>query len=194
MRLIGLDVTRAVRLCAADLDARPFGESEMARLLHAVLSAQMDAEEPVTGERIATLHDPCALFACCSLDLFRYEPKELHVAVVRVLDPLSLAVAMFVVIPVAGGAWMADIIERVSRSDTVPVGLSVLGGLALVPMLFGPVLVLGPLFVLVVLAAQWTPLRAGADRWWGQAAALTAYAAIVILSTRALLSDVTSIL
>jgi inosine-uridine nucleoside N-ribohydrolase len=81
VRVVGLDVTRAVRLCAADLDARPFGESEMARLLHAVLSAQMDAEEPVTGERIATLHDPCALFACCSLDLFRYEPKELHVAV-----------------------------------------------------------------------------------------------------------------
>ena len=112
----------------------------------------------------------------------------------RLLDPLSLAVAMFIVIPAAGGAWMADIIERVSRSDTLPVGLSVLGGLALVPMLFGPVLAFGPLFGLVVLAARWTPMRAGIDSWWGQAAALTIYAAIVIFSTRALLGDVTSIL
>ena len=30
----------------------------------------------------------------------------------------------------------------------------------------------------VVMAARWTSLRAGADRWWGQDAALTAYAAI----------------
>ncbi len=81
VRVIGLDVTQLVRLRAADLDRHPFGPSEMGRLLHAVLSAQMDAEEPLAGERRATVHDPCALLACCALDLFRYEPKELHVTI-----------------------------------------------------------------------------------------------------------------
>jgi inosine-uridine nucleoside N-ribohydrolase len=81
VRVIGLDVTRDVQLVPADLPPRAFGEGAMGRLLEAVLLAQMDAEEPVSGQRQATLHDPCALLAAGPLDLFRYEPKELHIAV-----------------------------------------------------------------------------------------------------------------
>ena len=110
------------------------------------------------------------------------------------LEPLSLAVAMFIVIPAAGGAWMADIVERVGRSGTAPMWLSVLGGLALLPMLFGPILILGPVFALVVVAARWAPLRTGVDQWWGRVIALSLYAVLVGLSSRALLDDVTTIL
>jgi inosine-uridine nucleoside N-ribohydrolase len=81
VRVIGLDVTREVQLVPGDLPLRVFGEGAMGRLLEALLLAQMDAEEPVAGQRQATLHDPCALLAACPQDLFRYEPKELHVAV-----------------------------------------------------------------------------------------------------------------
>ncbi len=81
VRVIGLDVTRSVRLYAADLPGHLFGESEMGLLLEAVLRAQMGAEEPLAGERRATLHDPCALLAACGLDLFRWEPKNLRVSI-----------------------------------------------------------------------------------------------------------------
>lgn len=81
VRVIGLDVTRSVRLVPDDLRARPFGTGAMGKLLEALLCAQMDAELPLAGERQATLHDPSALLAAGHLDVFRYEPKELHVAV-----------------------------------------------------------------------------------------------------------------
>jgi inosine-uridine nucleoside N-ribohydrolase len=81
VRIVGLEVTRCVQLTATELPPRPFGTSEMGRLCEAVISAQMDAEEPLAGERRATLHDPCALLAALDLDLFRYEPKQLSVVV-----------------------------------------------------------------------------------------------------------------
>lgn len=81
VRVIGLDVTRSVRLQAQELDARPLGSSELGRFLAAVLDAMMEAEEPVAGHRQATLHDPSALLAACMEDLFRYEPKRLRVRV-----------------------------------------------------------------------------------------------------------------
>ena len=81
VRVIGLDVTRSLHLLDAQMAANPFGRSEMGNLLSALLDAMMDAEEPLAGERRATLHDPTALLAACPLDLFRWEPKELHVTV-----------------------------------------------------------------------------------------------------------------
>jgi hypothetical protein len=112
----------------------------------------------------------------------------------RLLEPLWLAVAMFIAIPAAGGAWTADIVERVRHRGRVATPLSVLGGLALVPLLFGPILVAGPLFGAVVLAGRSSALRGGVDEWWGRALALTFYATVVGLGGRALWHDVTTVL
>lgn len=79
VRVIGLEVTRCVSIAASALPARPFGSSDMGLLLDAVLNGMMDAEEPVAGERRATLHDPCAVLAALPKDLFRYEEKRLRV-------------------------------------------------------------------------------------------------------------------
>ena len=79
VRVIGLDVTRCVRIASTGIPPRSFGASEVGRVLEAVLSAMMDAEEPLAGERQATLHDPCAVLAALPLDLFRYESKRLRV-------------------------------------------------------------------------------------------------------------------
>ena len=79
VRVIGLEVTRCVRITAAALPDPPFGASPMGRLLDALLSGMMDAEEPLAGERGATLHDPCAVLAALPKDLFRYEEKRLRV-------------------------------------------------------------------------------------------------------------------
>lgn len=81
VRMIGLEVTRQVSIPAAAFRRLPFANDGLAQLARDILCAQMDAEEPVSGERRATLHDPCALFATLPLDLFRYEPKSLRVVV-----------------------------------------------------------------------------------------------------------------
>lgn len=79
VRIVGLDVTRQIRLQAIEVHPPLFGETELGRLCHAVIEAMMDAEEPVAGERRATLHDPAAVLAATPLDLFRWEPKLLDV-------------------------------------------------------------------------------------------------------------------
>ncbi len=81
VRVIGLEVTRCVRIADATLPERPFGSRAMGRLLEALLQGMMDAEEPLAGERGATLHDPCAVLAALPKDLFRYEEKRLAVVV-----------------------------------------------------------------------------------------------------------------
>jgi inosine-uridine nucleoside N-ribohydrolase len=81
VRVVGLDVTRDVHVRGAAMPAGALGRSAMGRVLEAVLSAMMDSEEPLAGERRATLHDPCALLAALPLDLFRWEEKSLTVVV-----------------------------------------------------------------------------------------------------------------
>ena len=110
------------------------------------------------------------------------------------LEPLWLAVVMFIAIPLAGGAWTADLVERLRDKQAFITPVSVLGGLAMIPFLFGPILVAGPVFVLIVLAARHPWIRAGIDRWWSRTLALAAYSAIVALSSVALWNDVTTVL
>ena len=62
-RVIGLDVTRHVRLRAQDLSDSPFGESPTGRVLDQALCALMELEHPLQGEPCALLHDPCAVVA-----------------------------------------------------------------------------------------------------------------------------------
>ena len=81
VRVVGLDVTRLVRLVPADVPAGSFGDTELGRLVERILCAQMRAEEPLYGRAQATLHDPCALLAALPTDLFRWEPKRLDVIV-----------------------------------------------------------------------------------------------------------------
>ncbi len=46
-----------------------------------LLDALMEAERPVSGERRASLHDPCAVLAAGGEDLFRYQEKALQITV-----------------------------------------------------------------------------------------------------------------
>jgi purine nucleosidase len=81
IRIVGLDVTQCVTLRPAELPSDGFGHSSMGRFLSAVLEAQMEAEIPLAGERLAVLHDPCAVCAAIGSDLFRYEEKDLEIGV-----------------------------------------------------------------------------------------------------------------
>jgi inosine-uridine nucleoside N-ribohydrolase len=80
-RIVGLDVTRCVTLRSGELPSDAFGPGSMGRFLMAVLEAQMVAEIPLAGERLAVLHDPCAICAAIAPDLFRYEEKVLEIGV-----------------------------------------------------------------------------------------------------------------
>ncbi len=75
--VIPLEVTETVILRPDDLGERPFGDGPAGRTLEALLSALMEAERPVSGERRASLHDPCAVLAATGEDLFRYEERSL---------------------------------------------------------------------------------------------------------------------
>ncbi len=81
IRVIGLDVTRHVRLRAQDLSDSPFGESPTGRVLDQALRALMELEHPLQGEPCALLHDPCAVVAAIFPNCFRYERKVLEVCV-----------------------------------------------------------------------------------------------------------------
>lgn len=81
LRVVPLEITESVVLRPGDLGPDPFGDTPRGRMLEAVLDALMDAERLVSGERRASLHDPCAVFAAGGEDLFRYEEKALQVAV-----------------------------------------------------------------------------------------------------------------
>lgn len=79
LRIIPLDVTRHVVLRPRDVPNDPFGETPLGRSLEALLSALMEIERPLQGEALAVLHDPCAVVAAISPNLFRYEDRALEV-------------------------------------------------------------------------------------------------------------------
>lgn len=79
VRIISLDVTSNVRLRARDVGEDPFGKSPLGQFLEATLGAMMDAELVTEGERCALLHDPAAVAALASRDLFRYEPRRVAI-------------------------------------------------------------------------------------------------------------------
>ncbi len=81
VRVLGLDVTRCVAVRAAALPPDPFGSGRMGRFLAEVLSRLMRAERPVQGERMALLHDPCAIAAAARGELFRYQKHVIDVTV-----------------------------------------------------------------------------------------------------------------
>jgi inosine-uridine nucleoside N-ribohydrolase len=77
LRVIGLDVTRGVGLRPADLPTGALGAGARGRFLEALVDGLMDGEEITAGERVAVLHDPCAIAAALDSDLFRYERRRL---------------------------------------------------------------------------------------------------------------------
>jgi inosine-uridine nucleoside N-ribohydrolase len=81
LRIIGLDVTHQVVLRPAELEPGLFGEDDLGRFLEGTLRALMEGERPIHGEAMAPLHDPCAIAAAISPNLFRYEERYLGVCV-----------------------------------------------------------------------------------------------------------------
>ncbi len=81
VRVIGLDVTKHVRVRAQDLPHSPFGASPTARFFEAALRSLMETEHPLYGEPCAVLHDPCAVAAAIFPNCLRYESKQLEVRV-----------------------------------------------------------------------------------------------------------------
>jgi inosine-uridine nucleoside N-ribohydrolase len=80
-RIVPLDVTSLVRLRARDLARESFGDAPLARLVERLLRALMEIERPFAGEPVALLHDPCAIAAALSPELFRWEERALDVRV-----------------------------------------------------------------------------------------------------------------
>ncbi len=78
-RIIPLDVTQHVVLRPQDVPDEPFGTTPLGRALESLLSALMEIERPLQGEPLAVLHDPCAVVAAISPNLFRYESRALRV-------------------------------------------------------------------------------------------------------------------
>ncbi len=81
VRVVGLAVTRCVVVRAHAVPPDPFGSGRMGRLLSEVLSRLMRAEQPVQGELVALLHDPCAVVAAACGELFRYQKHTNDVTV-----------------------------------------------------------------------------------------------------------------
>jgi purine nucleosidase len=79
MRVVSLDVTQLVVVRPAQLEAGAFGQEALGLFLERTLRALMEAERPSHGEALAPLHDPCALAAALSPDLFRWEERHLEV-------------------------------------------------------------------------------------------------------------------
>jgi inosine-uridine nucleoside N-ribohydrolase len=80
LTLIGLDVTAGVVLRAEALGEAPFGTGPRARFLDALLAELGEAQVLGSGERCAVLHDPTAIAAVSSPELFRFEPRDLAVS------------------------------------------------------------------------------------------------------------------
>jgi inosine-uridine nucleoside N-ribohydrolase len=79
VRIVGLDVTRRVRLRPPDLPADGFGPGPRGRMLLTLLERLMNAEAVAHGEPCATLHDPGAAAAIAVPQLFRFEECQLEV-------------------------------------------------------------------------------------------------------------------
>jgi inosine-uridine nucleoside N-ribohydrolase len=80
LTVIGLDVTGGVALDSADLGPEPFGSGPRARFLDALLARLADAQVVGSGERLALLHDPTAVAAATSPELFRWQQRCLSVS------------------------------------------------------------------------------------------------------------------
>lgn len=81
VRVIGLDATQQVRLCAGDLPPAGFGEGRRGRVLGELIERLMRRETALRGEASATLHDPCAAAALIAPERFRFEALPLRVRV-----------------------------------------------------------------------------------------------------------------
>jgi inosine-uridine nucleoside N-ribohydrolase len=81
LRIVPLDVTSGVRLRACDLESGSFGGTRLGPLFERLLRTLMEIERPVEGEPVALLHDPCAIAAALSPELFRWEEHSLEVRV-----------------------------------------------------------------------------------------------------------------
>ncbi len=81
VRIVPLDVTSGVRVRARDLADESFGDGDLGRLIERLFRALMEIERPVEGEPVALLHDPCAIAAALSPELFRWEERALDVCV-----------------------------------------------------------------------------------------------------------------
>jgi hypothetical protein len=118
----------------------------------------------------------------------------------RLLEPLPLAIVLFIALPAAYGVAMSVLVERSLRADAAPDPSGGWWALALIP-LFGLALI-GPigLGALVLIAAAWVLHRSapGLARLWGSATAVwIGRAALLALTTIAfgmLVRDVTRVL
>jgi purine nucleosidase len=81
VRIVGLDVTRRVRLRPPDGPAGLFGPGPRGEMLFQLLDRLMAAEAVARGERCATLHDPCAAVALAAPHHFRFEERHLGVRI-----------------------------------------------------------------------------------------------------------------
>jgi inosine-uridine nucleoside N-ribohydrolase len=83
VRIVGLEVTRQVRLHERELEAAgaSFGAGRLGRGLEMIARALVRAEvaEGAGGEPRATLHDPCAIAAATHPELFRFEERAIDV-------------------------------------------------------------------------------------------------------------------
>lgn len=80
LHVVGLEVTERVAIRAGDLQAAGLGTTPRARMLDAALRALFCAEQALSGEPAAYLHDPCAVAAAFAPELFDFEPKRLRVS------------------------------------------------------------------------------------------------------------------
>ncbi len=79
LRVIGLDVTGCVRLREAELSAQRWPGTARGAFACALLDALVAAEEIVSGQRAAVLHDPTAIAAALDVDVLRWERRWLAV-------------------------------------------------------------------------------------------------------------------
>jgi hypothetical protein len=113
----------------------------------------------------------------------------------RLLEPTSLAIAMFVAIPAGGAALMAVLVERWDRwwfTDRRRTIAAALPTVLLVPLIF-PMLVAGAGVVLVATASQHATVRS-AVRLVGPPLGRVGLAIVAALSSWALFNDITEIL
>lgn len=77
LRVVGLDVTEHVAIRARDLEGSGFAATSRGCMLDGALRALFCAEQALSGEPAAYLHDPCAIAAAFAPELFDFEPLRL---------------------------------------------------------------------------------------------------------------------
>jgi pyrimidine-specific ribonucleoside hydrolase len=79
LRIVGLEVTTRVALGDELLRQYDFGQTARGRMLDAVLRGLCDAERSLSGSARALLHDPTAVVAALSPELFAFSARALEV-------------------------------------------------------------------------------------------------------------------